>query len=30
MKMIAGGQELQDKWALAIHKFTENTDPDDP
>lgn len=30
MKMIAGGQELQDKWAQAIRKFTENTDPDDP
>ena len=30
MKMIAGGQELQEKWALVIHKFTENTDPDDP
>lgn len=30
MKMIAGGRELQDKWSVAIHKFTENTDPDDP
>ena len=30
MKMIAGGRELQDKWSLAIRKFTENTDPDDP
>ena len=30
MKMIAGGQELQDKWSQAIRKFTENTDPDDP
>ena len=30
MKMIAGGRELQDKWAVAIRKFTENTDPDDP
>ena len=30
MKMIAGGQELQEIWALVIHKFTENTDPDDP
>lgn len=30
MKMIAGGRELQDKWSVAIRKFTENTDPDDP
>lgn len=30
MKMIAGGHELQDKWSVAIRKFTENTDPDDP
>lgn len=30
MKMIAGGRELQDKWSVAISKFTENTDPDDP
>ena len=30
MKMIAGGRELQDKWSVAICKFTENTDPDDP
>ncbi|MCS3033916.1 type I restriction endonuclease subunit R [Bacteroides ovatus] len=30
MKLIAGGRELQDKWSVAIHKFTENTDPDDP
>lgn len=30
MKMIAGGRELQDKWSVAIHKFTEDTDPDDP
>ena len=30
MKMIAGGRELQDRWSVAIRKFTENTDPDDP
>lgn len=30
MKMIAGGRELQDKWSVAIRKFTENTDLDDP
>lgn len=30
MKMIAGGRELQNKWSVAIRKFTENTDPDDP
>lgn len=30
MKMIASGRELQDKWSVAIRKFTENTDPDDP
>ena len=30
IKMIAGGRELQDKWSVAIRKFTENTDPDDP
>lgn len=30
MKMIAGGRELQDKWSVAIRKFTEDTDPDDP
>lgn len=30
MKMIAGGRELQDKWSVAIRKFTENTDHDDP
>lgn len=30
MKMIAGGRELQDKWSVAIRKFTEKTDPDDP
>lgn len=30
MKMIAGGRELQDKWSVAIRKFTENTDPNDP
>lgn len=30
MTMIAGGRELQDKWSVAIRKFTENTDPDDP
>lgn len=30
MKIIAGGRELQDKWSVAIRKFTENTDPDDP
>ena len=30
MKMIAGGRELPDKWSVAIRKFTENTDPDDP
>lgn len=30
MKMIAGGRELQDKWSVAIRKFTENTDPDGP
>lgn len=29
MKLIAGGRELQDKWSVAIRKFTENTDPDD-
>ena len=30
MKMIAGGRELQNKWSVAIRKFTKNTDPDDP
>lgn len=30
MKIIAGGQELNQKWKQSIHAFTENIDQDDP
>ncbi len=30
MKLIAGGQELQERWANVIRSFTANIDPDDP
>lgn len=30
MKIIDGGMALKEKWAHAIHEFTENLDPDDP
>lgn len=30
MRMISGGNELNDKWRDVILKFTENIDPDDP
>lgn len=30
LKIISGGQELEDKWKKTIRSFTENLDPDDP
>lgn len=30
MRLISGGNELNDKWRNVIMKFTENMDPDDP
>lgn len=30
MKIIAGGQELNQKWQQSIHAFTSNVDQDDP
>ena len=30
MKIISGGQDLQDKWSRVISAFTENVDPEDP
>lgn len=30
LKIISGGQELQDKWKKTIQSFTDNIDPDDP
>lgn len=30
IKIISGGEELQEKWRHTIHSFTENIDPDAP
>ncbi len=30
MKIISGGQDLQEKWNKAITEFTKNLDPEDP
>ena len=30
MRIIAGGQELHQKWQQSIHAFTNNVDQDDP
>lgn len=30
MRIISGGQELNDKWNRAITEFTKNLDPEDP
>ena len=30
MKIISGGQELEDKWKKTIRSFTENEDQEDP
>lgn len=30
MKIISGGQDLQEKWSRVISAFTDNVDPEDP